>query len=347
MKDNKSIKNKRIIALALALGVLVFSLLGSNLAQRRVIDTMEDTDRLAGLFDEYFGQAMSQEVIREGDPGSRIMVVPIHGTIGIDGSRLTGKETYNHDLILSSLDQAMEDESIIGVMLEINSPGGAVYHSAEINSKIKDLKEARDIPVYASMGMYAASGGYYVAAPADKIYASNDTITGSIGVISTYYNYQELAEKIGIRDMTFKSAPLKDIGSGMRDMTEEEAAIIQAEIDEFFNEFINVVEDGRGHILSRDEILNLATGRTYTGRQAVQNGLVDEIGYFDESLDALIAETGVESPEVFSLAAPGSQFTSLFGFSAKPGSVSELDLIKYLEETGLSRRGYYYIHGGY
>lgn len=348
MEDNKRTKNKRLIAAVLALGILVISLAGKNLSQKQIIDSMDPSSGLGSFFVDYFEPMATEQVIEEGSPEKRILVIPIHGVIGLDSPGLVDSDSYNHDLILDSINLAREDESIKGVLLDINSPGGTVYHAAEVWHRLKNLQEERDIPIYASMGTLAASGGYYVAAPADKIYAANETTTGSIGVISSFVNYEELAEKIGIKSITFKSGPHKDIRSGTREMTPEEEEILQNDINEYFYEFINVVEDGRGHILSRDEILTLATGRTYSGRQAVKNGLIDEIGYFQESLNGLKEENDLDGAQVFKLNMGSARLPNIF--SMRPNvdlNFDTLSLIEKIEESGMTKQGYYYLHGGY
>jgi protease-4 len=132
------------------------------------------------------------------------------------------------------------------------------------------------------MGTVAASGGYYISAPADKIYAYSDTLTGSLGVILTLLNYEEALDTLGLEQMVFKSGEFKDIGSPVREMTPEEAAILESIIDQAYEGFVDVIVEGRE--LSRDEVLDLADGRIYTGQQALEAGLLDEIGGIDAAI---------------------------------------------------------------
>ncbi len=127
----------------------------------------------------------------------------------------------------------------------MNSPGGGVVESAEIHDKILDIKKVKK-PVYVSMGSMAASGGYYISAPADKIYASPETMTGSLGVIMHGYNYEKLAKKYGVEFETIKSGPHKDIMSPTREMTGEEREILQNMINNSYDQFVKVIADGRG-----------------------------------------------------------------------------------------------------
>ncbi len=172
---------KRWIAVGLSVVVffssLIISLVGKTLSQ-----SMEEAGAKTFL-QEMMDNSLSENVLRQGNVDERILVVNIRGTImNVEDSFLSVAQ-YNHQQILESLDKVKEDETIKGIMLRIDSPGGGVYESAELSDKIRQVKEARDIPIYVSMESMAASGGYYIAADADQIYATKETITGSIGVI--------------------------------------------------------------------------------------------------------------------------------------------------------------------
>ena len=184
-----------------------------------------------------------------------------------------------------------------GVVLEVNSPGGVVIESAEIHEKLVQIKEQREIPIYVSMGTYAASGGYYIAAPADKIFAQKETITGSIGVIMQAINYEELAEKVGIKFETIKSGQHKDMLGGSRASTEEEKAMLQEIINESYEDFVDVIEQGRG--MTEAQVKTVADGRILGGTQAVRAGLVDDIGKLEDAIAALRADYGLEDGELF------------------------------------------------
>ncbi len=151
-------------------------------------------------------------------------------------------------------------------------------------------------PVYVSMGSMAASGGYYISAPADKIFASNETLTGSLGVIMQGYNYEKLAEKYGVQFETIKSGPYKDIMSPTREMTAEERKILQTMVNNMYNEFVRVIADGRG--MSEKEVRKLADGRVYDGRQAKQLKLVDEIGRLDDVVASMKKDLNVKDAQV-------------------------------------------------
>src|SRR5699024_9909904 len=151
--------------------------------------------------------------------------------------------------------------------------GGGVVESAEIHDKIAEVREKYHKPVYISMGNMAASGGYYISAPADKILAQPATITGSIGVIMESLNFAQLAEDLGIDINTFTSGEYKDIMSATRPMRDDEREILQEIVDDMYDDFVQVIVDGRG--MTDSEVRELADGRIYTGKQAAELDLID------------------------------------------------------------------------
>ncbi len=186
-------------------------------------------------------------------------------------------------LALKNLKEAKENKRVKGVLIRINSPGGTVGASQEINQAVRELSKEK--PVVASMGDLAASGGYYVACACDKIYANPGTLTGSIGVIMSGLNLKGLTEKLGIEPKIVKSGPFKDITSMYRPMTEDERAILQGLIDDSYDQFVTAVAKGRS--MKKEDVKKLADGRIYTGRQALKNGLVDELGSYEDALSGL------------------------------------------------------------
>lgn len=192
------------------------------------------------------------------------------------------------DKIVQDIVDFGSNDSIDAVVLRVDSPGGGVGPSQEIYVEIERL--TRKKPVVVSMGAVAASGGYYVAAPADRIVANPGTITGSIGVIMGFTNYQELFDKIGLKSSVVKSGKHKDIGSPVRPMTDEDKAILQALIDDVHHQFVDAIAKGRE--MDFDTVLALADGRVFSGKQAKELGLVDELGNFQDAvaLAASLAE---------------------------------------------------------
>lgn len=200
--------------------------------------------------------------------GNRIGVVEVSGVI--DSSRE----------IVDEISRFRDDRSIRAVVLRVDSPGGGVGPSQEIYQEIKKLTAVK--PVVVSMGSVAASGGYYVAAPAAMIVANPGTITGSIGVIMEITNFQELMEKIGLQSHVVKSGEHKDIGSPVRPMREEDRRILQSVVEDVHRQFIEAVVDGRQ--LAAEDVALIADGRIFTGRQAMEAGLVDELGNLQDAI---------------------------------------------------------------
>ncbi len=220
-----------------------------------------------------------------------IGVIHIEGAIlgGRGGGGLLGLP--GADAILEQLRAAQRDSEIEAVILRINSPGGSAAASQEIHREVMRLREA-DVLVVASLGDVAASGGYWIASAADVIVANAATITGSIGVIMQVTNLEELYEKLGMDFETIKSGEHKDIGSSSREMTPGEREILQYMVDDIFEQFIEVVAEGRNMELA--EVKELADGRVFTGRQAIELGLVDKEGNFYDAVDLVREMVGIE-----------------------------------------------------
>ena len=176
--------------------------------------------------------------------------------------------------ITEQLDEFGRDDSIVAVVLRIDSPGGGVAASQEIYDAVMELKKKKK--VVASMGSVAASGGLLIACAADKIVANAGTITGSISAIMQFANIEELLKKIGLKSSVVKSGKYKDIGSPLRDMTPEERKIIQDLIDDIYNQFVDVIVRDRN--IPRNQVVAIADGRVFSGRQAKEYGLVDHLG---------------------------------------------------------------------
>jgi protease-4 len=179
--------------------------------------------------------------------------------------------------IIQKLKKYEKNPNVKGIIIKINSPGGGVAPSQEIYRHIRKMK----IPVYAAMSSLAASGGYYVAAACDKIYALPGTITGSIGVIMKFSNMEGLYSKIGIKSETIKSGKFKDIGSPDRKMTDAEKKLLKSAIMDVYNQFISDILKGRS--MKKSLLLKYADGRILTGSQAKKLGFVDAIGTYDEA----------------------------------------------------------------
>ncbi|MBD3367860.1 MAG: signal peptide peptidase SppA [Candidatus Eisenbacteria bacterium] len=212
-------------------------------------------------------------------PGRHVGLIRIEGLLA-DPTR-----------IISDIDELTDDPSIGAVVLRIDSPGGGVAASQEVYSRIV---EARDdgTPFVVSMGTVAASGGYYVACPAESILANPGTLTGSIGVVLSFMNFEELFGKIGVDMEVVKSGRYKDTGSWSRQMTDEERALLQETIDDIHRQFVETVILERG--LEPARVESLADGRVLSGRQALGAGLVDRLGTLDDALAVAGRLAGIE-----------------------------------------------------
>ncbi|MBM7605623.1 protease-4 [Metabacillus crassostreae] len=284
---------KRWGALGIAAGLFVISI---------IISSSMLFLKQSNMFSEAFAATnndFAEEVIEEGTSTSKILVLNVNGVIqdtGEDVASFFSTAGYQHQTFLDMVEAAGKDKNVKGVIVRVNSPGGGVVESAEIHKKLTELKEKSKKPVYISMGTTAASGGYYIATAADKIYAAPDTLTGSLGVIMQSVNYGELAEKYGVKFETIKSGPYKDIFSPTRDMTEEERDILQTMVDNAYKGFVNVITEGRP--LTEEEVRKVADGRIYDGRQAKENNLIDELGYLDDTILAMKKDLKIEDAQV-------------------------------------------------
>ncbi|MGP4074272.1 signal peptide peptidase SppA [Halobacillus sp. K22] len=321
--------NKRLGASIIAGGILLIAIVFQAI---NVFTTDEDSENMASMFS---GNEKPQEkIIEQGSASKRIAQINLEGTImNNPGSNPNpfGGGGYQHEQFLKKLETIKEDPSIKGVLLHVNSPGGGVYESAEIHAKLLELKEAGK-EFYVSMGSMAASGGYYVSTPADQIFASNETFTGSLGVIMENVNYQELANEYGVKFNTFKSGKYKDIMSPTREMSEEEREIIQTLVDESYEEFVDVISNGRD--MPEERVRELADGRIYSGKQAAENDLVDQIGFQEDALNALKEQIGGNPQIIKYKNSVGSFFNLPLAESFLPNNE-----IRYIEQLISERQG--------
>lgn len=278
---------KRWVALAIAVLLLVVYI-RTDIKQEQVSMDWRKSLLPSELF--------STETYKEGS-GKTIALLRVDGVIQKNSASLTTDiPTYDHKAFLQQLESAFKRNDIKAVVLSIDSPGGGVFESDEIYQKIVQMKQKYHKPLIVSMGSMAASGAYYIAAPADKILANRNTLTGSIGVILSTYNYRELADKVGIQEEVFKSGKNKDLLSPMRDVTPEERQIMQSIIDESYGYFIDVVAQGRN--MDRQKVINLADGRIYTAKQAQSLGLIDKIGNLDDAISEAASMINENDPQV-------------------------------------------------
>jgi protease-4 len=234
---------------------------------------------LGGQIDE-FGD---YDVVRVGgraDAAHKVLRIPIHGAIAEAQNPVLGAQGGTVSAVRRALRHAASDDQVRGILLAIDSPGGGVTDSDEIYRMLRRFKQDNPrVRVLALFGDMAASGGYYVACAADRIVARRTSITGSIGVIMSAWNFGEAAKKLGIEQVAIKSeaTPYKDMLSPTRPLTEAERTMLTGIVDEFYQQFVDVVDEGRPG-LDREQVGKVANGAIYTATQAMQIGLVDEIG---------------------------------------------------------------------
>ncbi len=193
--------------------------------------------------------------------------------------------------IVRQLSNYRHNPNVRGIVLRIDSPGGAVAPAQEIYNEIMKLK-ADHKTVYASMGTVAASGGYYIACAANYVLANPGTLTGSIAAVMAFSNIEELTDKIGVKPIIIKSGKYKDVGSPLRGMKPEERKILQGVVDDVHQQFVQAVAKGRG--LPVSEVNEIADGRIMTGQQALTLKLVDEMGGLEKTIELLAKKIGVE-----------------------------------------------------
>jgi protease-4 len=210
------------------------------------------------------------------------------GVVEIEGPITESKET------LEDLRRFEDKESIKGIVVRINTPGGAVAPSQEIYQAVKSAKKEKTLVV--SMGTTAASGGYYIACGADTIFANPGTITGSIGVITQLFNVQKLLDDIDVQVNTVKTGKFKDAGSPFKQFTEEQREYFMQLLQDIYKQFVQAVADNRGMEVERAK--ELADGRVFTGRQAKEKGLVDELGSMQDAVDHIEEKENLEEVEL-------------------------------------------------
>ena len=301
---------------------------------------------LAGALSDSSESTLVFEETISGDETAtgKIVVLPIEGVI----------ETNEYGFLREAIDCIADDERVRGVVLRINSPGGTISGSDYYYTLLQDLKAELDVPIIASMGDVAASGGYYIATAADQIFAERSTLTGSIGVIVSMYDASELCEKVGVASTPVVSGPMKGMGDFMKKPTPEETAVWQALVDESYEQFLDVVRAGRPWYRGEDgenaetfaedrdaELRRVADGRIYTAKQAKDLRLIDEIGFLDDAIDAAIKAAGLtqETAEVVRYEELES-WTSALGLSALAKRNEPLE--KAMDAVA-TPRGYYII----
>ncbi len=324
-----------VVAIILLL-LLVVSLFG-NLAQF-VAHALTLGHGFKSVSAREVGPKLDECLLEDNDSHNKIAVVTVDGIITSHSEDEAGNNMV--DVVKAQLDRAADDDHVKAVILKVDSPGGEVMASDEIYKAIDDFESGKDgKPVICSMGSLAASGGYYISSPCRWIVANELTLTGSIGVIMHGMNYRGLMDKVGVAPVTYKSGLYKDMLSPDRstnDIPPGEHAMVQALIDETYQKFKSVVHDGRaeahlkngkdGHALSSDWE-NYADGRVLSGTQALNLGLVDELGDFDDAVDKAMSLGHVQNADLIEYRERYdiSNFLSMFGQNSEAHDI-KLDL---------------------
>lgn len=288
------------------------------------------------------GPRLEEVVLKEHGGHNKIAVVPIEGIIT---SQMIDQSGFSMvDVVKAQLERAADDKKIKAVLLKVDSPGGEVLASDDIANAIAEFQSATNgKPVIVSMGSLAASGGYYVSAPCRWIVANELTITGSIGVIMSTWNYRGLMDKVGVRPFTFKSGKFKDMLSGSRepeDISQEEKDMIQKLITETYGKFTSVVAEGRSKASNfnaqqkrkgkslTDNWREYADGRILSGKEAHELGFVDSLGNFDQAAEKAAEIAGIEDYDLveYRLHYDLADFFRMFGKSDAKGVKIDLGL---------------------
>jgi len=240
----------------------------------------------------------SEYTILDGNSEERIVIIDIVDVI----------TTETAEMVRQQFDLVKNDMTIQGVIIRIQSPGGSVVASDEVHHMIQTLSEEEDIPVMAFMAGLAASGGYYTAVACDRIIAEPTTITGSIGVIMQTFTMQQLFEsKLGINPVTVKSGEKKDWPNSFKEVTPEQIEYLNTKlILPAYERFVDLVDEGRP-LLSREQILPLADGSIFYAQEAMDKGLIDQIGYLEDAVEAMCQQADLSNPKVIG-------YKELFGF---------------------------------
>ncbi|MBI4822897.1 MAG: signal peptide peptidase SppA [Nitrospirae bacterium] len=270
-------------------------------------------------------QPIKEQVI-EGKGHPKILLLDISGVIsekeksggmGIKSLSMTAE-------LRESLLKAEADPDVVGVIVRINSPGGAVTASDILYQELLSFKDRKKIPVYAHIMGIGTSGGYYVSTASDKIIVQPTSIVGGIGVISFKFNMEGLLTKVGIQEESIKSGDKKDIQSPLRASTPEEKEIMQTIIDKLHSRFVDVVFAQRKDLISRKDLETLSDGRIYSAEQAVSLRLVDSIGYLSDTVDMMKNSLGITEARVITYYRPGDYKTTIYSLSRHDSSILNL-----------------------
>ncbi len=282
-----------------------------------------------GLLDT--GPRPLKETLISGQGKDKILVIDMKGVITEKergGLFSLKKEPGMVSSIREQLDKAAKDKHVRGILLLIDSPGGTVTASDIIYHELETFRTVQKVTMHAYFMGTAASGAYLIAQAAERIVATPTTTTGSIGVILMNLNLSGLMEKVGVSDTSMKSGPFKDMGSPLRKPNARDEAILQGIVDSMYRRFCRIIEENRPDVRI-SEHPELADGRIFTADQALENGLVDEIGYLSKALEGLKSSMGVPEARVVRYVRSGEYMPNLYALgAAASGGHGDFNLIK-------------------
>lgn len=321
-------KTKQIISIVIT-GVVIIAVgitgVASNVIGSKLIK--QNKTETSSIVKDMFSSVSGDSNIELPDKDF-VGVINIEGEIGASSfNSLTSDSTYNHDFYLKYIEKMEKSDKNKGILLYVDSPGGAVYESDEMYLKLMEYKEKTKRPIWAYFASQACSGGYYISMAADKIYANRNCWTGSIGVIVSLTNCKKLYDKLGIKEIDITSGKNKAMGSQGLELTKEQRGILQSLVDEAYDQFVGIVADGRK--MDKSAVKKIADGRIYSAKQAKEINLVDEVGSLKDEKKAFAKEAGFSedityyTPEKDSLS---GMFSNIFGAVKDIVPKSDIDL---------------------
>ena len=271
------------------------------------------------------------EQVVSGSGRAKVLLLDLSGVISSEerqGPLGIGGRESTVSRVQADLDLAADDDDVRAVVVRINSPGGTVTASDIIYNGLMRFKAEHRIPVLVQMMDVAASGGYYSALAGDEIIATPTTITGSVGVIFTNISVAGLMDKLGVRDQTVASGAMKDIGSPLRTMTPAERAVLEALIGDLQGRFVGLVRERRPN-LTPEMSATMTDGRVFSADQALQGGLVDAIGYLDDTIERAKQRAGVSEARVIRYRRSDEFGEGIYARADAPAQVTQISLLNF------------------
>lgn len=295
--------------------------LGALLVPAFVLASGCVTVDLEGLVHPRLTERRIQEAERR--TRDKVLLLDLRGIIAEREARM-GPDRTTPETFKAALNRAAKDNRIKAVVVRVDSPGGWVTASDVIHQELKRYKARAKVPVYASIMGLGASGAYYVSTAADRIYAHPTSVVGSIGVIARFPKVRGLADKVGYDEVILKTGELKDMGHPLKDMPEEARRILQATIEEMFDRFLGVCARGRPGLGSKEAVRPLADGRIFTARQALENKLIDGVGYLEDVIGRVKKAAGIRHAHVVTYRRGGGAESNIYSKAAERPPVPSL-----------------------